>query len=770
MKTLKNYFKILLFILFNTTLFSQSEWVKIIPDEFYNIYFDSPSSGWVVGNGIIRKTNDGGNTWKTVLSDDEFRLNRIEFGEGGGRGYALSSTYYNGLGNGSLLFSSNGGNSWKEISFLDHKFNDVSIDYDAQIGYQAWFATNKSILYTKSFSNNFSERRNGIHEDHIPVIIKFIEDQIGWVLARGMDNSKDFLYHTTNGGNNWIQINQFDSGITSMRFLLGGTGIISGISKDGEHYVSLTTDFGYNWNKLELPIMDYCRIYDVIKESLSNNIWIAGEFHIADTITTLIHNNSPFYDNWVADPIFSFRKATGWNSNQLFNLYKFCMPTESDASKLFIVGDDIYKSIGINYPTSWISSQFTLRKSSLNDLFFFNTNYGFSVGNHKGIFLTTDSGENWTPVNYEQDSDLTLFKVYFINENKGWACGSKGLIMVTNDGGETWTEINSGAHSELHDIYFVNETRGIAVGGSWASINGGESHFYQSLLTTNDGGYNWEVFEQQVFYDVLFTDELRAIYFIDENEGWIAGGNSIMHTTNAGETWENIYDVPQPAASGPYGIQDLYFSDKFNGIAAGGGYPDNVWRTTDGGNSWLDVTWDNQWSHGGYGIYDVEFASGKFWAVGSDNTYTSNYYGSMWELDYQKGYWPAPNSLFMFDEDNAFISGGRSFARRQRPILTSIEQNHEYGLISVSEYTLSQNYPNPFNPSTSIAYSVPSNEFVSLKVYDILGKEVAVLVNEEKSAGNYEVNFNAENLSSGIYFYVITSSNFSKTNKMILLK
>ena len=86
-------------------------------------------------------------------------------------------------------------------------------------------------------------------------------------------------------------------------------------------------------------------------------------------------------------------------------------------------------------------------------------------------------------------------------------------------------------------------------------------------------------------------------------------------------------------------------------------------------------------------------------------------------------------------------------------------------------FNLAQNYPNPFNPSTSIEYTVPSNEYVSLKVYDILGNEVALLVNEQKSAGNYEVKFNASNLSSGVYFYRLqTSSGVIMTKKLMLLK
>jgi hypothetical protein len=87
-----------------------------------------------------------------------------------------------------------------------------------------------------------------------------------------------------------------------------------------------------------------------------------------------------------------------------------------------------------------------------------------------------------------------------------------------------------------------------------------------------------------------------------------------------------------------------------------------------------------------------------------------------------------------------------------------------------TEFSLYQNYPNPFNPSTSIQYAVSSKQFVSLKVYDVLGNEIATLVSEEKPAGSYEIMFNAANLPSGVYFYRLQANEFVQVNKMILLK
>lgn len=97
---------------------------------------------------------------------------------------------------------------------------------------------------------------------------------------------------------------------------------------------------------------------------------------------------------------------------------------------------------------------------------------------------------------------------------------------------------------------------------------------------------------------------------------------------------------------------------------------------------------------------------------------------------------------------------------------TVVEENE----FTNSDFTLYQNYPNPFNPLTNITYQIPTNGNVSLKVYDVLGKEVAVLVDEYKVAGRYSVNFNGSNLASGIYLYKLQTGNFTSTKKLVLMK
>ena len=110
--------------------------------------------------------------------------------------------------------------------------------------------------------------------------------------------------------------------------------------------------------------------------------------------------------------------------------------------------------------------------------------------------------------------------------------------------------------------------------------------------------------------------------------------------------------------------------------------------------------------------------------------------------------------------------------------LKQIDYNGNYSyseIVEVNNFTpnifvLEQNYPNPFNPSTLIKYSIADKQFVTLKVYDVLGNEISTLVSETKPAGNYEVEFNANNISAGVYYYTIITDNFVETKKMILLK
>ena len=153
-------------------------------------------------------------------------------------------------------------------------------------------------------------------------------------------------------------------------------------------------------------------------------------------------------------------------------------------------------------------------------------------------------------------------------------------------------------------------------------------------------------------------------------------------------------------------------------------------------------------------------------------------YGSnkIWSLDYD-GTTPPANELlltapasptsFGVDESNELyvVTFNPDKIYRFTPTTTDIDDEYLH-----LDYSLKQNFPNPFNPTTKITYSIPEISFVTLKIYSVLGNEVAILVNESKPSGNYNVTFDAAGIPSGIYFYTLKVGNFSSTKKMIYLK
>ncbi len=176
-------------------------------------------------------------------------------------------------------------------------------------------------------------------------------------------------------------------------------------------------------------------------------------------------------------------------------------------------------------------------------------------------------------------------------------------------------------------------------------------------------------------------------------------------------------------------------------------------------------------------LSDIEFVPGhpsELWFVDLVNLYFSSDTGKTWtEQKIYNGNLNGSEIVFT-DSTHGWLlcdSGKVFYTANNGGIITGVSTIENK---TPSEYILKQNYPNPFNPSTTISFSIPQTSFVTIKVYDVLGREVAILVNEEKSPGNYSVNFNESNLPSGVYLYKLESASFNgrytSTKKMVLLK
>jgi len=267
-----------------------------------------------------------------------------------------------------------------------------------------------------------------------------------------------------------------------------------------------------------------------------------------------------------------------------------------------------------------------------------------------------------------------------------------------------------------------------------------------------DNGDTWNL--QETFSQYSNID---GIEFSRDDLGWmIANSNGLLKSTDRGKTWKVVID------------SILMFKDiAVSGDTAWFSYNNRVLRTTDAGDSWeTRKVFDFQNTL--YWGFEIDFVSSE---IGYAGTYDGRIFkttdgGIIWtEEDF-------PSNMPIFDID--FVNSEKGWTFGESGTILKRDPNYDFiktGNSSLpDEFYLYQNYPNPFNPITTLQYTVNTKQFVTLKIYDILGREITTLINEEKPAGNYEVEFDASNLSSGIYFYRLKAGNLVKTKKMVLLR
>ena len=385
----------------------------------------------------------------------------------------------------------------------------------------------------------------------------------------------------------------------------------------------------------------------------------------------------------------------------------------------------------------------------LDGLFALNDQTASVSGDNGTMFRTANGGATWTRL--APAAELFLWQNFFVDSQVGWVAGSPStgggptVILKTTDGGVTWVpQATFPDKFYPHGMYFHDVSTGrITTGGGY-------------FLWTSDGGANWNEQPSPVspMYEVKFADrsvgwasgssgrvlkttnggvdwivqetgtssELHGLCVRSTQVVWASGSNAtLVQTNNAGLTWNQIIVPEVPASSW---IWDVYFAnDNAGWIVGDDGF---VARTTDGGSNWTpqDVPAEAR-----VPLYRIRPSSPDVaWIVGDQGTVLRT------------------------------ANGG--------------------GLVSVQPMTsampsslyLSQNYPNPFNPSTTIEFALPKSSFVTLRVYDLLGRQVGELVNEKLSPGTYKTQWSARGLASGVYFYRLTAGEYVETKKLLLLR
>lgn len=362
----------------------------------------------------------------------------------------------------------------------------------------------------------------------------------------------------------------------------------------------------------------------------------------------------------------------------------------------------------------------------------------------QGIFRSNDNGDNWTKV----DSSLTdAFSLTNIGStlfagNSGAVVGS---VFRSSNNGENWTNVLT----TLYGPYF-----GVIASTLFAGSCGGGP-----IRRSTDYGDNWEPVNNGITQSTVqaFGSFNSEIFAATQD----FGSSRLFRSIDLGDHWTE---------TGYSGNAILSINKNENAIFVGtqteGNIHGSMYYSTDDGQNWTNTGLDNYIGLSGCDIKSILSVGDKIF-VGTNGLgvflYTSN--GSGWAnvgLE-SKAAWQL---IIVGDE----MIAATSFGVWKRPLSEMITNVEEQTNSGQPNYFLHQNYPNPFNPITTINYSLPNSVFVKLVVFNSIGQEIAKLVNETIAAGNHKVEFDASNLSSGIYFYKLQAGSFVETKKMILLK
>jgi len=353
-----------------------------------------------------------------------------------------------------------------------------------------------------------------------------------------------------------------------------------------------------------------------------------------------------------------------------------------------------------------------------------NVLYGTEyIENHKsvtvgenGFILRSDDATTWTIV---KSSTIEHLRSVSYSGISGiiLICGDNGTILRSDDMGYTFVAINTGTNNNLYSVTFAPSYQSHKLDEHPVAFAVGDNG---TVLESIDDGLTWAalVTEQET--------NLRSISFSDGLHATVVGCNGlIMNTADGAATWT----ISQTEYLNNF--NSVKYLDSVTAIAVG----DNgvIARSVDNGASWETIESGTE-----YSIMSVNFANTtRGISVGESGT-----------------------TLYTNDGGLTWTNGTKKNAMANKN--------------TAKTYTVKQNFPNPFNPSTQIYYSLPFDSKVSLKIYDMVGKEVAQLVNNSQTAGEYTVTFNASKLASGVYFYRLyatgNGNEFSKTMKMILTK
>jgi photosystem II stability/assembly factor-like uncharacterized protein len=727
---------ILLFIVtlcLSVLTYAQS-WHRAYTSPFVPIssgYFIDQNNAWLVGSSStvgIYKSTDGGLTW-TNKHDPGDTISVA----GNDVSFVNANTGFVCCNKGRILKTADGGNTWSAVNLPTAAYTTEKIHFfDANVGYALATGSTISVLYRTSNGGTSWDSLLGVNS--VMLAMDFYSKTSGVVIGKGI------VYYTTNG-TDWKQgaITGWYPGYTrtdnwGVKFI-NSTTIVScgwGSSAAGNQpsIFLKSTDGGVDWVQQIQPdqYKTYVNFYSLYFKDQLNGIAVGGSVYPG----TVMLKTTDGGTSWLPLPC-----ASGFSPSTIIG----------NGDKIIVAGGSGDVILSSDFGNTWT----ILNKHPLSTMSSINVvnNKIYSCGYGGVFFKSTNTGVTFH-MNYIVAGNKSLWSksLFFLDENLGYACSQRGQILKTTNGGSSWVQSVPDTNIitwNVNSIYFINQNVGFAAGNYGSQLD--------IIYKTTDGGTTWSTKINQAFQN------LNGISFADDMHGAAVGNKSaILYTTDQGVTWKiatvNITDQ--------LSIYSVNFYDGLNGLAVGSGI---ILKTTDGGATWNRIA--SSLYTGSATLYSVIHDASGIYIAGGKYVYKSTDAGNSWvsvmdtvvaaSLSFT-GNWVA------IDKSGYIWVAGYGIMTNS-PVTGINNESFE-----PNSFSLEQNYPNPFNPSTNIRFTLNKSGLVTLKLFDVLGREVRTIYNGERSAGQHVVNLNAASLASGIYLYTIQFDNKIITHKMTLLK
>jgi hypothetical protein len=369
------------------------------------------------------------------------------------------------------------------------------------------------------------------------------------------------------------------------------------------------------------------------------------------------------------------------------------------------------------------------------------------MGGDNKVVKTTNGGDYWASVSWGL-SGLTVTSIFAFDASKAWL-GTDDALRYTVNGGTSWTYMDLSPHPfYINTIYFYNSNLGFIVADPTAP--GGKWLYF---ITTN-GGTNWILAPNAPYSSGTEFGYANSCSTTDTAHIWWGTGSSKIYK---GSFRGHFTAVP---TSGSQISTGVCFNNTSTGLACFSLGTNKI--STDGGNSWNVGSFTP--TESACGLRGVKNTS-YFWLTTIGHIFGSTNSGASFTEQFTLPWYATESCVSMSSINCGWVgcSGGHIY--KFNGYVGVSNQNN-----SPKQFTLKQNYPNPFNPTTTINYSVPKTSVVTIKVYDLVGHDVMTLVNQVKTAGNYNAYVDGKDLSSGIYIYRLTADGYTDSKKMILIK